>query len=164
MKHPPPKIPQTLAELMLVAEDFAGFSLRAGRQIPPTLLAVTKQEPLFFTPESLRDNRSKDDFADTARLVWLAYEVPAAVLILESWLKAAAEGEALDRHEVVMLMGESPGTPQRKVFKSLNNCLALTNHLPAGVRPHLPAPPCTRSLRSTASSRQVACADYLVRN
>ena len=70
--------PQNLDDLMLMAEDFAGFSLRAGRQIPPTLLAVTKRGPLFFTPESLQDDRSKDDFADTARLVCLAYQVPAA--------------------------------------------------------------------------------------
>jgi hypothetical protein len=36
--------------LMVMAVDFAGFSLRAGRQIPPTLLAATKKGPLFFTP------------------------------------------------------------------------------------------------------------------
>ena len=112
---------------MVMAEDFAGFSLRSGRQIPPTLLAVTKKGPLFFTPASLQDDRSKDDFADTARLICIAYQVPAAVMILESWMKMAAEGEkldpderpseAMDRHEVVMVMGEAAGTTQRKVFK-----------------------------------------------
>ena len=127
MKHPPPNNPQNLDELMVMAADFAGFSLRSGRQIPPTLLAVTKKGPLFFTPESLQDDRSKDAFADMSRLICIAYEVPAAVLILESWLKMAAEGEALDpnerpseamdRHEVVMLMGEAPGSTRRKIFK-----------------------------------------------
>ena len=127
MKRPPPNNPQNLDELMVMAADFAGFSLRSGRQIPPTLLAVTKKGPLFFTPESLQDDRSKDAFADMSRLICIAYEVPAAVLILESWLKMAAEGEALDpnerpseamdRHEVVMLMGEAPGSTRRKIFK-----------------------------------------------
>ena len=48
-------------------------------------------------------------------------------MILESWMKMAAEGEklhagerlseAVDRHEVVTVMGEAAGTTQRKVFK-----------------------------------------------
>ena len=64
---------------------------------------------------------------NTARLICIAYQVPAAVMILESWMKMAAEGEkldpderpseAMDRHEVVMVMGEAAGTTQRKVFK-----------------------------------------------
>jgi hypothetical protein len=112
---------------MVMAEDFAGFSLRSGRQIPPTLLAVTKRGPLFFTPASLKDDRAKDDFADTARLICIAYQVPAAVMVLESWMKMAAEGEkldmderpseAIDRHEVVTVMGEAAGSAQRKIFK-----------------------------------------------
>lgn len=127
MKPRPPANPQNLDDLMVMAEDFAGFSLRSGRQIPPTLLAVTKKGPLFFSPASLQDDRSKDDFADTARLICIAYQVPAAVMILESWMKMAAEGEkldldeppseAMDRHEVVMVMGEAAGTTQRQVFK-----------------------------------------------
>lgn len=127
MKPRPHANPQPLSELMAMAEDFAQFSLRNGRQIPPTLLAATKRAPLFFTPDSLHDDRSKDDFADTARLICIAYQVPAAVMILESWMKMAAEGEkldpderpaeAIDRHEVVMVMGEAAVTTQRKVFK-----------------------------------------------
>lgn len=84
------------------------------------MLAVTKKGPLFFTTASINDDRSKDDFADTARLICIAYQVPAAVMILESWMKMAAEGEkldpderpseAIDRHEVVMVMGEGAGT------------------------------------------------------
>lgn len=56
MKRQTPNNPQTLDELMLMAVDFAGFSLRGGRQIPPTLLAVTKREQLFFTPAALQEN------------------------------------------------------------------------------------------------------------
>jgi hypothetical protein len=57
---------------MVMAVDFAGFSLRSGRQIPPTLLAVTKKGPLFFTPASINDDRSKDDFAAMGVLLQLA--------------------------------------------------------------------------------------------
>jgi len=127
VKPQPSNNPQNLDDLMAMAVDFAGFNLRSGRQTPPTLLAVTKKGPLFFTPDSLQDDRSKDDFADTARLICIAYQVPAAVMILESWMKMAAEGEkldpderpaeAMDRHEVVMVMGEGAGTTQRKVLK-----------------------------------------------
>ena len=93
MKPRPPSNPQTLDCLMLMAVDFAGFSLRGGRQIPPTLLAVTKKRSLFFNPAALQDARSKDDFADTSRLICIAYQVPAAVMILESWMRMAAERE-----------------------------------------------------------------------
>jgi hypothetical protein len=80
---------------MVMAVDFARFNLCSGRQTPPTLLAVTKKGPLFFTPASLQDDRSKDDFADTARLICIAYQISAAVMILESWMKMAAEGAIL---------------------------------------------------------------------
>ena len=112
---------------MLMALDYAEFALRRDRQIPPTLIAVTKRGPLYFTPDSLADDRAKDDFANMARLLCIAYEVPAAVLILESWMKMAAKGEPLDmnelpsesmdRQEVVMLMGEAIGAQQRKMLK-----------------------------------------------
>jgi hypothetical protein len=78
----------------------------------------------------LQDDRSRDDFADTARLICIAYQVPAAVIILESWRKMAAEGEkldpeerpseAIDRHKVVTVMGEAAGTRACSYFlKSL---------------------------------------------
>ena len=40
-----------------MAEDFAGFNLLSGRQTPAMLLAVTKKGPVFFTPDSLQDDR-----------------------------------------------------------------------------------------------------------
>jgi len=89
VKPRPPSNPQNLDDLMVMAVDFAEFSLRNGQQIPPTLLAVTEKGPLFFTPASLQDDRSKDDFANTARLICIAYQVPAALMILESWMKMA---------------------------------------------------------------------------
>jgi len=122
-----PANPQSLDELMVVAVDYAEFALRNRRQVPPSLIAATKRGPLYFTPDSLENDRAKDDFADMARLICIAYDVSAAVMILESWLKMASEGEALDlnerpseafdRQEVVMVMGEAVGIRQPKILK-----------------------------------------------
>jgi len=60
------------------------------------LLAATTRWPLFFAPVSLQDDPAKDDFADTAWLICLAYHVPAAVMIPESWMKMEAAGEKLE--------------------------------------------------------------------
>ena len=49
-------------------------------------------------PRSLADERSKHDFANTARLICIALEVSAAVMILESWMRLAEPGQALDQH------------------------------------------------------------------
>ena len=112
---------------MVMAEDYAEFALRNNRQTPPTLIAATKHGPLYFTPNSLEDEQAKDDFANTARLICIAYEVAAAVFVLESWMKTAGEGEALDmnerpseamdRQEVVMLMGEAIGDQRTRILK-----------------------------------------------
>ena len=127
MKPRPPSNPQNLDELMVMAEDYAEFALRNNRQTPPTLIAATKRGPLYFTPSSLEDERAKDDFANTARLICIAYEVAAAVFVLESWMKTAGEGEsldlnerpseAMDRQEVVMLMGEASGVQRTRILK-----------------------------------------------
>ena len=127
MKPRPPTNPQTLGELMLMAVDYAEFALKKNRQVPPSLIAATKRGPLYFTPDSLENDRAKDGFADMARLICIAYDVSAAVMILESWLKMAGEGESLDlnervseaveRQEVVMLMGEAVGIKQPKILK-----------------------------------------------
>lgn len=142
MKPRPHANSQTLSELMAMAEDFAQFSLRNGRQIPPTLLAATKRGPLFFTPAALQDDRSKDDFADTARLICIAYEVPAAVMILGSWMKMAAEGEklnpderpseAMDRHEVVMVTARRPGLRNGRSSKSSGQMRVVSSDSPNG--------------------------------
>ena len=70
-----------------------------------------------FVPDSLMDVRAKNNFANTARLICLGYEVTAAVLVLEAWMKIAKPGETLDmteppseafdRREVVVLTGET---------------------------------------------------------
>ena len=70
-----------------------------------------------FVPASLKDERAKDNFANAARLICIGYEVTAAALVLEAWIKVARPGErldmtepapeAFDRREVVVLTGET---------------------------------------------------------
>ena len=78
--------PQTLDRLFR-AEEFARFSLRARGKVPPALLALGPDGPLFFLPSTLADERAKDNFATTARLICIAHTATAAVMILEAWMK-----------------------------------------------------------------------------
>jgi hypothetical protein len=50
-------------------------------------------------PEKMDDERAKDHFANTAALICIAHDVSELVVILESWIKVAAPGEALDLRE-----------------------------------------------------------------
>ena len=63
----PPTNPQTLVLLMMIA-DFAGFSLlvegRFHRHCWPSRKMTTVLHPI-----ALHDDRLKDDFADTPRLI-----------------------------------------------------------------------------------------------
>ena len=109
---------------MIRAEGYADLSMRQIGQVPPALLAKSPDGLLHFIPNSLADERAKNDFANTARLICVAYGVTAAVLVVESWMKLAKPGEsldptkspseALDRQEVVALMGEVHGQQQQK--------------------------------------------------
>jgi hypothetical protein len=85
--------------------------------VPPTLLADTPLGVIQFVPDSLKVGRAKANFANTARLICIGYEVTAAVIVLEAWMKMAKPGETLDvseppseafdRREVVVLTGET---------------------------------------------------------
>jgi hypothetical protein len=71
---------------------------------------------IHFGPTDLLDERAKNNFTNIVRLICGGYEVTAAVLVLEAWMKLAKPGEtldvteppseALDRREVVVLTGE----------------------------------------------------------
>ncbi len=80
--------------------------------------------PLMLMPESLADGAAKDDFATNARLMCIAHAATAVVMALEAWAKFAkpdekfdeteAPSEAIDRREVVVLMGESQDGQKQK--------------------------------------------------
>jgi hypothetical protein len=109
---------------MAQARGYAAFSMRKVGHVPPTLIAESPKGPIHFIPSSLADERAKNDFANTARLVCIAFDVTASVLVLESWMKTAKPdepldvseppSEALDRQEVVALLGEAVGHRQQQ--------------------------------------------------
>ena len=121
---PSGQTPTTLDDLLTQAEDFALFSMRQAGRVPPTMMAVSPKGLLIYLPEQMGNDRAKNDFATTARLICIAHDVTAVVLILESWMKMAAPGEtldateapseAIDRKEVVVLAGESRDKKRQK--------------------------------------------------
>jgi len=122
-----------LDKLLVYAEGYAEFSMRNLGRVPPSLLAISPSGSIHFIPTNLKDVRAKDNFANTARLICLAYGVTAAVIVLEAWMKTAKPGEtldtteppseALDRQEVVVITGEA------SVGRS-KNCFRLSEQMP----------------------------------
>lgn len=58
-----------LDALMRKAEDGAGFAMRKIGKVPPTFLATTPSGLLTFIPSTMSDERTKDNLANTARLI-----------------------------------------------------------------------------------------------
>lgn len=115
---------ETLDDLIAQAGHYAEFCMRNSGKMAPTLFLIGADGPLIFVPENLADDRDKDDFATTARLMCIAHAATACVMALEAWMKTATPGEkfdeteppseAFDRQEVIVLMGESHGGQKQK--------------------------------------------------
>jgi hypothetical protein len=114
-----PGEPTDLETLAAYAEGYAEFAMRNIGHVPATMLAISPEGLLHFIPESLADERAKDDFANLGRLICAAHGATCAVMILEAWVKMAKPGETLDtdtppseafdREEFVVVMGETQG-------------------------------------------------------
>jgi len=76
--------PAPLDKLLALARGYAEFAMRNIGHVPPALLADSTTGAIQFVPDSLKDVRAKDNFANTARLICVGYEVTAAVLVLEA--------------------------------------------------------------------------------
>lgn len=113
----PPRRLKTLDDLLAQAAHYAEFCMRNSGKMAPTLFLIGADGPLMFVPASLAGEKEKDDFATTARLVCIANAATVVVMALEAWMKTATPGEkldvteppseAMDRQEVIVLMGES---------------------------------------------------------
>ena len=99
--------------------------MRKFGSVAPMLIAVTPKGPIHFVPDKLTDERAKDNFANTARLITTGYGATAAVMILESWMTVAGPdgklpdmppSESPDRMEVVMLAAESFGEFEAEIL------------------------------------------------
>ena len=84
-----PKEPTDLDTLTAYAEGYAEFSMKNIGRVAPTMLAVSPDGLLHFIPESLADERAKNDFANIGRLICAAYGATYMVMILESWVTMA---------------------------------------------------------------------------
>ena len=117
---------KTLDDLLAQAEHYAGWAMRKIGNVPPTMMGLSPRGPLFFVPSAMTDDRAKDNFANTSRLICVAHDATAAVLILESWMKLATPGEtldtteapseAIDRKEIVLLTGETRTSVKQKIL------------------------------------------------
>lgn len=115
----------SLAELLKQARGYAEFAMRRFGNVAPMMIGVTPKGPIHFAPSSLENEKAKDDFANTARLVVTGYGATAAVMILESWMTLAGPdgelpkmrpSESPDRREIVMLAAESFGEHQTEIL------------------------------------------------
>ena len=121
--------PADLDALVTYAEGYAEFAMKNVGRVPPTMLAVTTDGLLHFLPESMVDERAKNDFANIGRLICSAYGATSVVMILESWVTLAKPGqpldpttppsEAFDREEFVVVMGETAGRKTQRFLPIL---------------------------------------------
>ena len=124
-----PKEPFDLESLAAYAEGYAEFAMKNIGRVPATMLAVVPEGLLHFIPESLADERAKNDFANIGRLICAAYGATQMVMILESWVTMAKPGQALDmetrpseafdREEFVVVMGEAFGRKTQRFLPIL---------------------------------------------
>ena len=124
-----PKDPTDLDTLAAYAEGYAEFAMKNIGRVPPPMLAISPEGLLHFIPESLEDERAKNDFANIGRLVCAAFGATNMVMILESWVTMAKPGqtldvetppsEAFDREEFVVVMGETIGRQTQRFLPIL---------------------------------------------
>ncbi len=124
--RPPPDKLESFNDLLAQAEHYAEHSMRNIGRLPATLFLIGSDGPLMFIFDSLADEKAQDDFAVTARLLCIAHAATACVMAWEAWGKFAKPTEkfdeterpaaAFDRHEFVILMGESHSQAQKQSF------------------------------------------------
>jgi hypothetical protein len=77
--------PQGLEALARQAKDYALHMMRTAGSIPPTVIADTAEGDGFCVPGAFTDDAAKDRFTDVARLLAVAHNARALVLIAEAW-------------------------------------------------------------------------------
>lgn len=122
----PPSQLKSLDDLMAQAGHYAEYCLRRSGTMAPTLFLIGDEGPMMFVPQTMADEQDKDNFANTARLVCIAQGATVCVMTLEAWMKSAKEGEpldttekpseAIDRQEVIVLMGEDRSGQKQQIL------------------------------------------------
>lgn len=115
---------ESLDSLQAEARRFALHCLRAGGKITATLLLATEKGLLAFVPNSMADERDKDQFANECRLMAIATQARmcAMAMVMGTWVAPIAPGEDIetkapceepDRIEAVMIALEARHERQR---------------------------------------------------
>ena len=124
---------KALDNLLAYAEGYAEFSMRKLGRVPPSLLAISPKGSFHFIPANLKDVRAKDNFANTARLICLAYGVTAAVIVLEAWMKTAKPEKLWIRLNLLLkrLTARRWWSSQgRQPVSRSKNCFRLSEQMP----------------------------------
>ncbi len=118
----------SLEDLLGCAERCATLSMRECGEVRPTFMILTGEGTLLLLPGNMADEREKDTSAMTARLVCLAHDANAVVVVSEAWMSVRSHrsayelpSEAPDRKEVVMLLGEAYGSRKMKFLPILRS-------------------------------------------
>jgi hypothetical protein len=111
-----PAGPDKLDSLARQAKDYALHMMRTAGSMPPTVIADTAEGYVFCVPGVFTDDAAKDRFADVARLLAVAHNASALVLIAEAWASLPdARGhidtetppsQSANRKEIIALMLE----------------------------------------------------------
>ena len=98
------------------AADYALHMMLTAGSVPPTVIADTAEGYVFCTPGAMADDKAKDQFANLARLLAVAYGARALVMVVEEWVRVASRdsgvdpatppSEVPDRKEVVVVISE----------------------------------------------------------
>jgi len=102
-----------LEALARQARHYAAHMMRTTGSVPPTVIADTSEGLIFCMPSNLADEAAKDRFAEVAKLLAVAFDARAIVMVIEAWARmATADGkldtatppsQSPDRMEVVAL-------------------------------------------------------------
>ncbi len=116
---------------MRQAVHYAEWCLRNGGEIPPTAMALNSDGILLMVPPKIGSEEDKDQFANSARLLAIGYDVKAVCMILESWAVVADRpGQTLpdcppsqspNRIEVVAIAGEVKGISAQQILTISRN-------------------------------------------
>lgn len=108
---------EALQSLLAQARHYATHMMKSCGSVPPTLMALTPDGFIMLVPDSVANEKAKDQFANAGRLLAVGYKATAVAMILESWATFATRpGQPLpdtppsqspNREEVVVIMGET---------------------------------------------------------
>lgn len=83
-------------ELVQLARGYGEHMMRETGRVRPALLADTDDGIILYLPETMGDERAKQNFANTGRLIAVGYRATAVAFVMESWARFAKPGRPLD--------------------------------------------------------------------